>query len=213
VSAYKYVASHKNTIIYIGEGCAWLHYTSPESPKKLKDHRMKKLITLGVLIAAQLVGCESNSNSDKYTDNNIAREQPELVQDNPDEIKGSVEADETAYASFDEFRLRVQGSVSSSALNCGVAAADDDQVGINTCVGEAFNAGSAFFAIYRLQGIDSDVGGAVSSDGTDLNLWHYDSNPAGGSPALPSVIESKKCSGARLSGVLDGSYRDVFICE
>lgn len=117
---------------------------------------------------------------------------------------------------FDDFFADVILGAGDSARDCGLVGVGENKVEVNTCAAEAFMDGQAFYAIYELQGVDSQVAGAISFDTQSLTYWVYDSNPApdgGTEPDGPvGVVSSQKCEDPEFSGSVDSYHTDVFRC-
>ncbi len=165
-----------------------------------------KSLTLLVMLA--LIGCDSHRSDPAAID----FEPPGL--NNPVDPQSNNSDEEVIFElTFEDFRQFVINSATDDAIDCGFTEPSDSVVAANTCAAESFNLNQPFYAIYRLQGIDSTVGEALTSDGTTVSYWHYDSNPAGGAPPQSGVIEGTLCNQAALSGSLDGEPREVFYCD
>ncbi len=78
------------------------------------------------------------------------------------------------------------------ATACGSVGIDEDPTTVDACVVGAFQKGTPFYAIYTLQGIDSQVQNAFASDGSSLWTLSYDSDPSGGSQ-VGAVIYQSTC--------------------
>ena len=80
----------------------------------------------------------------------------------------------------------------ADATACGSVDIDGDPAAVDACVVSAFQKGSPFYAIYALQGIDSQVMMAFASNGASLWTLSYDSDPSGGSD-VGAVIYQSTC--------------------
>ena len=78
------------------------------------------------------------------------------------------------------------------AVDCGSVGIDEDPTAVDACVIDAFQKGTAFYAIYTLQGIDSQVMMAFVGDGSSVWTLSYDSDPSGGSD-VGAVIYQSTC--------------------
>lgn len=114
---------------------------------------------------------------------------------------------------FDDFKTRAAEFAGEGAQNCGEAAIDEvaEQ---NLCVAVNFANQMASYAIYNLQGIDSQTARAysVTPEGRVFRLF-YDSDPTGGNSDNNGHITVFECLQPRLSGVTDSTLVSVFICE
>lgn len=115
---------------------------------------------------------------------------------------------------IDDFKAEVMITLNSEATNCGTVGISENSVTVNTCVAESASNSDSFYAFYVLQGIDSQVASAISGeeDGT-IFLWHFDSNPAGGVPGSPSLVEKEECVDPEFSGSVDSGHEDIFLCS
>jgi hypothetical protein len=75
---------------------------------------------------------------------------------------------------------------------CGFVGIDEDPTMVDACVVGAFRKGAPFYAIYALQGIDSQVTMAFASNGPSIWTLSYDSDPSGGSQ-VGAVIYQSTC--------------------
>lgn len=122
--------------------------------------------------------------------------------------------EETQHLTFSDFAIAVSESAAVGADDCGIVEVGESELEANTCVADAYVYGRAFYAVYELQGIDSNVGAAWSGNTSgEVFLWHYDSHPGGGLSDLASVIETSECISPELSGTVDGSFENVFTCD
>jgi hypothetical protein len=78
------------------------------------------------------------------------------------------------------------------ATNCGSVGIDEDPTAVDACVISAFQKHAPFYAIYTLQGIDSQVETAFVGDGESVWTLSYDSDPSGGSD-VGAVIYQSTC--------------------
>ena len=115
--------------------------------------------------------------------------------------------------SFNDFKIQVARQMDSSSLDCGTVMVNDETLEANTCMANAFNNDEAFFAVYELQGIDSQVGHALTYQNNRLLFWYFDSAPGGSLDSESSIISDSECVNPTLSGVLDGEAFEVFICD
>ena len=78
------------------------------------------------------------------------------------------------------------------AVACGTVGIDEDPTAVDACVISAFEKYAPFYAIYTLQGIDSQVMMAFVSNGSSVWTLSYDSDPSGGSD-VGAVIYQSTC--------------------
>ncbi len=79
----------------------------------------------------------------------------------------------------------------AGATDCGTVGLGADSGGVDACVVAAFEAHEAFFAVYDLQGIDSQVSTALASDGETVWSLFRDSDPSGGSHVGARISRSE----------------------
>jgi hypothetical protein len=78
------------------------------------------------------------------------------------------------------------------ATACGTVALDEDPKAVDACAIGAFEKHAPFYAIYTLQGIDSQVMMAFVGNGSSVWTLSYDSDPSGGSD-VGAVIYQSTC--------------------
>ena len=78
------------------------------------------------------------------------------------------------------------------ATDCGSVGIGEDPTAVDACVIDAFQKGTAFYAVYEHQGTDSQVMTAFVSDGSSVWTLNYDSDPSGGSD-VGAVIDQSTC--------------------
>jgi len=114
---------------------------------------------------------------------------------------------------FEDYRARVISVAGPGADDCGEAAIGEG-ANQNECVAIAFANGFSSYAIYNLQGADSQVATAyaVNAQGNVFRLL-FDSDPTGGGLENNGEISIFQCLNPRLSGVTDNPEVSVFICD
>jgi len=125
----------------------------------------------------------------------------------------NVASDVVVTKSFDDFKMEVIEATPSLSVDCGTVEIGESELDVNLCIAGAFANGQAFYAFYELQGFDSGVGEAISSDELKVYHWSYDSNPSGGIPASNSLITQTECNNPEFSGSVDGGHSEVFTCN
>jgi hypothetical protein len=80
----------------------------------------------------------------------------------------------------------------AGARDCGSVGIDEDPTAVDACVISSFEKHAPFYAIYTLQGIDSQVMMAFVGNGTSVWTLSYDSDPSGGSD-VGAVIYQSTC--------------------
>lgn len=127
---------------------------------------------------------------------------------------GGADNDQVEKLSFEDFVVHVSESTDTDAQNCGIVDIEESDVDTNTCVVSAYLNDQSFHALYRLQGIDSEVGAALTgnTEGRVL-IWHFDSSPGGGVSSRPSLIEQNECENPELTGSVDSGHEDIFRCD
>lgn len=122
--------------------------------------------------------------------------------------------DSVSTKNFSDFQQQVIESAENDAIDCGVVTIDASEIETNSCIGETFTNQQPFFAIYQLQGIDSEVAAAITgTSDSRVYYWTFDSNPAGGTPTSDSIVRSNECINPSLSGTVDTGYADLFVCD
>jgi hypothetical protein len=96
------------------------------------------------------------------------------------------------------------------ATDCGTVTVGADSAAVDACVVAAFEAHEAFFAVYELQGIDSQVSTALASDGDTVWSLFRDSDPSGGSQTGAEITRSD-CASPTVEPGPDG--HDVLTCD
>lgn len=98
----------------------------------------------------------------------------------------------------------------ADATDCGTVTVGADSSTVDACVVAAFEAHEAFFAVYELQGIDSQVSTALASDGTQVWSLFRDSDPSGGSQTGAEITRSD-CASPTVEPGTEG--HDVLTCD
>lgn len=108
-----------------------------------------------------------------------------------------------------ELSTIAQTLAGDGATDCGSVAVGGDTTAADACVIAAFQAGTPFFAVYELQGIDSAVSAATVSDGTKVMFLVRDSDPSGGSN-VGAVVSETVCAEPAVTAGEAG--HDVLTC-
>jgi len=115
---------------------------------------------------------------------------------------------------FEAFVNTVKTTAGNDAKDCGLVEIYASQLNANTCVANAFSQQIPFYAIYKLQGIDSSLATAIVS-GTDHILYFifFDSDPSGGGNMNNGKITTTECKNAKYLGKPNVPYSDLFSCN
>lgn len=116
--------------------------------------------------------------------------------------------------SFIDFRFQVGFHAGSNATNCGTGNSSQSRHQQNICIASAFTNSQGAFAIYRSSGIDSLTATALSvSNSRQVFVYSFDSDPTGGGSVSNGEITRRACINPQLSGTLDSSEFEIFICQ
>ena len=99
--------------------------------------------------------------------------------------------------SFEEYRGRLSKAAGDGAVDCGLVKLRSSRAQAVSCVRSALASHHAAFAVFQVQGIDSDIylGLAVDRAGRGTRLmWDSDAYGGGRLFAAESWIEQKPCS-------------------
>lgn len=91
-----------------------------------------------------------------------------------------------------EFSAVLPDLAGPGATDCGAVALGADATAVDACVVDAFVARRPFFAVYALQGTDSQVSSALASDGRVVWTLMSDSDVGGGA-GLGASIDRRDC--------------------
>ena len=127
---------------------------------------------------------------------------------------GSIETRFGCYITIAQFQEQVKTNAGAASTFCGITEPGDDLAGINQCVEEAFNNGTAFYAIYRrLQAIESSVAQAISgSSFGSITLWDYSSGITQQGIPGPTDIQRTPCANPEYVGG-GGAVETIFSCQ
>jgi len=115
-------------------------------------------------------------------------------------------------ATFQQFQQEVILLAGPDAYNCGYTQVDDDRTELSTCVVEHYLADDPNYAIYDLQGIDSNLSAAVAyNNSNEMYFLFFDSDPMGGARNNNGEISVRKCIEPSIVGEILGE--GLFNCQ
>lgn len=115
---------------------------------------------------------------------------------------------------FSDFRQQVERNSGINAVDCGITNGSQSSLPLNICIANAFGNSEAAFSVYRTQGIDSNTADALSiTRSGNVFFYSFDSDPNGNGSNQNGQVIRRQCVDPQLSGTVDSSAFNVFVCR
>ena len=131
-----------------------------------------------------------------------------------EEVKTDNNIKTGVYISLEEFTNVLTENLSEDSINCGISPGGENTIEINMCVVSAFENSKSFYAIYKIQGVDSTMARATTMDASGIiNDWFYGGNEVGVMSGYDSYYLKNQCDNPAVKQEYDDREKLIFECS